>query len=105
MIRLFFSRARNLLAFCRAPFTQPARNICLRSRALLSCSYLSVTDPSPLSTKFGYFSVNVKALFWVTKAFLPAMLERGEGHIVTLGSVASIIGAPRMLAATAAFDA
>ncbi|KAI6218922.1 hypothetical protein M3Y95_01139700 [Aphelenchoides besseyi] len=37
--------------------------------------------------------VNTKALFWTTKAFLPRMLERDRGHIVTVGSVASIIGA------------
>ncbi|KAI6217674.1 Epidermal retinol dehydrogenase 2-like protein [Aphelenchoides fujianensis] len=41
--------------------------------------------------------VNLKALFWTTKAFLPRMLERGRGHIVTLGSVASIIGAPALV--------
>jgi all-trans-retinol dehydrogenase (NAD+) len=28
--------------------------------------------------------INVLPLFWVTKAFLPAMLERNSGHIITL---------------------
>jgi all-trans-retinol dehydrogenase (NAD+) len=36
--------------------------------------------------------VNVLALFWVTKAFLPAMIERKSGHIVTIASAAGIIG-------------
>lgn len=38
--------------------------------------------------------VNVKALFWTAKAFIPQMIKRKQGHVVTLGSVASIFGAP-----------
>lgn len=37
-------------------------------------------------------SVNATALFWTAKAFLPGMLERKEGHIITLASAAGIIG-------------
>jgi len=39
--------------------------------------------------------VNVLALFWVTGAFLPAMLERGSGHVVTVASAAGLIGTPK----------
>jgi all-trans-retinol dehydrogenase (NAD+) len=35
-------------------------------------------------------AVNVLALFWCTKAFLPRMVERNSGHIVT---IASLVGA------------
>lgn len=38
--------------------------------------------------------VNIKALFWTAKAFIPRMIEKGSGHVVTLGSIASIFGAP-----------
>jgi all-trans-retinol dehydrogenase (NAD+) len=38
------------------------------------------------------FAVNVLALYWVTKAFLPAMLANGEGHVVTVASAAGLIG-------------
>ncbi len=31
---------------------------------------------------------NIKGLLYMTRAFLPAMMERGRGHIVNLGSVA-----------------
>jgi all-trans-retinol dehydrogenase (NAD+) len=38
------------------------------------------------------FDVNVLSLFWTTKAFLPAMLERNRGHIVTIASAGGLIG-------------
>lgn len=38
------------------------------------------------------FAVNVLALYWVTKAFLPAMLAHGEGHVVTVASAAGLVG-------------
>jgi NADP-dependent 3-hydroxy acid dehydrogenase YdfG len=33
--------------------------------------------------------VNVNALFHVTRALLPGMLERGSGHVCTIGSIAA----------------
>lgn len=38
------------------------------------------------------FAVNTLSMFWVTRAFLPKMLERGRGHIVTVASMSSLIG-------------
>jgi all-trans-retinol dehydrogenase (NAD+) len=45
--------------------------------------------------------VNTLALFWVTKAFLPAMLERNDGHVVTMGSASGITGVARLSAYSA----
>lgn len=42
------------------------------------------------------FEVNVLCHFWTVKAFLPAMLKKNEGHIVSVASMAGLIGAPRM---------
>lgn len=42
------------------------------------------------------FDVNVMALFWTTRMFLPAMLARNSGHIVTIASAAGIVGIAKM---------
>ena len=41
------------------------------------------------------FAVNTLALYWTTKAFLPAMKDRGSGHLVTVASAAGLIGTAR----------
>ena len=38
--------------------------------------------------------VNTAALFWTTGAFLPSMIDRGGGHIVTMASAAGLVGVP-----------
>lgn len=40
--------------------------------------------------------VNVLGVMAVTNAFLPTMLQRGQGHIVNIGSAASMLPNPRM---------
>jgi all-trans-retinol dehydrogenase (NAD+) len=42
------------------------------------------------------FRINSLAPFWVTKAFLPAMVERNAGHIVTMASAAGLIGVAKL---------
>jgi short-subunit dehydrogenase len=42
------------------------------------------------------FKVNVLALFWVTKAFLPHMVERNAGHIVNIASSAGFVGVSKL---------
>lgn len=41
------------------------------------------------------FGVNVLALYWVTKEFLPAMIQRDHGHVVTVASAAGMVGVAR----------
>jgi all-trans-retinol dehydrogenase (NAD+) len=42
------------------------------------------------------FGVNVLAHFWTTRAFLPGMVERNCGHIVTVASAGGLVAAPRL---------
>ena len=42
------------------------------------------------------FAINVLALFWTTKAFLPHMIENNRGHVVTIASASGLIGVPKL---------
>jgi 2-keto-3-deoxy-L-fuconate dehydrogenase len=37
------------------------------------------------------FNLNVRSMFWVTKAFLPGMLKQGRGSIINMSSIASSV--------------
>ncbi len=41
------------------------------------------------------FEVNVLALYWTTRAFLPGMLQRNRGTVVTIASAAGLVGVAR----------
>ena len=42
------------------------------------------------------FQVNTLALFWTARAFLPGMLEREKGHLVTIASAAGLAGTSKL---------
>ena len=52
---------------------------------------LGDTEPADLELQL---AVNIKAPFYVARAFLPAMREAGRGSFITVGSVADHIGFP-----------
>jgi all-trans-retinol dehydrogenase (NAD+) len=54
---------------------------------------LEASDDHVLRT----FEVNTLALFWTTRAFLPEMMRRDSGHIVTIASAAGIVGTSRLV--------
>jgi all-trans-retinol dehydrogenase (NAD+) len=51
-------------------------------------TFLETPDEKIIKT----MNVNTFPLFWTCKAFLPAMIERNTGHVVTISSAAGIIG-------------
>lgn len=54
-------------------------------------SLLELTDEQIETT----FQTNILALFRTTRAFLPGMLEKNSGHIVTVASAAGLVGVNR----------
>jgi NAD(P)-dependent dehydrogenase (short-subunit alcohol dehydrogenase family) len=52
---------------------------------------LTATEPHEFDR---VLRVNLRAPFLLNRALLPAMLERGSGHIVTLGSIAGRLALP-----------
>lgn len=42
------------------------------------------------------FRVNAMAPFWTVRAFLPEMIERNSGHVVTIASAAGFVGVARL---------
>ncbi|XP_059616296.1 epidermal retinol dehydrogenase 2-like isoform X1 [Phlebotomus argentipes] len=43
------------------------------------------------------FDVNVMAHFWIFEAFLPHMIEKNRGHLVSISSVVGLIGAANLV--------
>ena len=50
----------------------------------------SILECTDLDWEFA-FAINARAMFWLIKAFLPGMLEKGSGSIVNMSSVASSV--------------
>jgi all-trans-retinol dehydrogenase (NAD+) len=55
-------------------------------------SFLELPDEKIEAT----FAINTLSLFWVTKAFLPQMIERKRGHVVTIASASALVGVAKL---------
>ena len=64
-------------------------DILVNNAGIVSGRRLMNTPDEKIESVMG---VNVLALFWVTKSFLPDMLERGSGHVLTIASAAGLLG-------------
>ncbi|MDR1352282.1 MAG: SDR family oxidoreductase [Treponema sp.] len=64
-------------------------DILINNAGVVSGSPLLETPDEKIASTF---SVNTLALFWTAKAFLPGMLARNSGCLVTIASAAGIIG-------------
>ena len=68
-------------------------NILINNAGVINGQHLLELDDSRISKTF---MVNTISHFYTTKAFLPDMRDRNDGHIVTIASLAGIIGQPKM---------
>jgi len=59
--------------------------------------FLTVSEDSLART----IAVNVNAVMWCTRAFLPSMVAKGSGHIIMMASAAGLLGVPGMAAYSA----
>jgi NADP-dependent 3-hydroxy acid dehydrogenase YdfG len=68
-----------------------APDLVVNNAGLFKLSAAHATDPSDFADAL---TVNLVAPFRVIRAFLPAMRERGSGHIVNIGSIADRVAFP-----------
>jgi len=67
-------------------------DVLVNNAGVVSGEMLLDLTPEQIERTIG---VNVLALFWTTKAFLPGMVERNSGHVVTVSSAAGLLGVRR----------
>ena len=60
------------------------------------CVYVCSCSPEAIQRTF---EVNTISHFWTVKAFLPDMISKDHGHIVTISSASAFIGVPVRAAA------
>ena len=70
-----------------APEVGPV-DILVNNAGIVRGGFLTEAQPRDIEL---VMNVNTMSLFWVTRAFLPAMVERNSGHIVTIASSAGLV--------------
>uniref|UniRef100_A0A023EQU0 Putative hydroxysteroid 17-beta dehydrogenase 11 n=1 Tax=Aedes albopictus TaxID=7160 RepID=A0A023EQU0_AEDAL len=64
-------------------------DILINNAGIVACRTLwDLSDKAIEST----YAVNILSHYWTTRAFLPEMMNSNKGHIVTVGSVAGLLG-------------
>ncbi|MCL2483072.1 MAG: SDR family oxidoreductase [Propionibacteriaceae bacterium] len=80
-------------AVTRAAEETGAIDILINNAGVVSGRALLDNNPASIERTL---QVNLHSLFWVTRAFLPGMLERDHGRIVTISSAAGLVGPAKM---------
>lgn len=66
-------------------FGLPAPDIIVNAAGHFELAPLAEMEPEPFDQMI---AVNLRGPFLITRAFLPSMLERGSGDLITIGSIA-----------------
>jgi len=74
-----------LVAYLAEVLEGEAPDILVNAAGVFELAPVAETDPASFDR---HLAVNLRAPFLLIRAFLPAMLARGSGHVVTIGSVA-----------------
>ncbi|CAG9788779.1 unnamed protein product [Diatraea saccharalis] len=69
-------------------------NLLINNAGVVSGRYLLDTPDHLIQRTF---DVNILAHFWTVKAFLPSMIEKNDGHIVTIASMAGYVGVSKLV--------
>lgn len=85
---------------------EKVRNLCGRSAdILINNAGVRIVKPLLQHTDQDWermISINLTGHFYCTRAFVPAMIERGWGRIINIASIASFVGRPDRVAYCAA---
>lgn len=68
-------------------------DILILNAGVVSGKYFHTHQADEMDQTIG---VNVMGCLWVAHAFLPAMINRGRGHVVSIASAAGMLANPRM---------
>lgn len=79
-----------LLGYVRELLDDPPELV-VNAAGTFALAPLAATEPDVFDAQL---DANLRGAFLVVRAFLPAMLERGRGHIVQIGSVAGRVALP-----------
>lgn len=69
-------------------------DVLINNAGIVSGGYLLEIDDQQIERTF---AVNTLALFWMTRAFLPDMINAGSGHIVTIASAGGFTGTAKQV--------
>lgn len=79
-------------AVSAAAAAAPAVDVLINNAAVVSGKRLLEAGEEEIERTL---QVNLHSLYWVTRAFLPGMVQRGHGAVVTVASTAGLVGVAR----------
>jgi len=76
-------------------------DVLVNNAGITGSAAATVCHETPVEEWDRVFAVNVRGAFLCARATLPAMLDRGRGHVITVASIAGLVAFPGRCAYTA----